>query len=331
MSDAGPMPHPDVSHRPAVPYPRRVDVRRAVGGLGRMLIAAGVLVLLFVAYQLFGTGLAERRSQRELRRQLAGRLAGRPPGATTTTGGGASSTTTVPGSASTLPAGPAPPPTGEALAVIRIPRIGIEKAVVQGVSLEDLKRGPGHYPGTPVPGQPGNAAIAGHRTTYGAPFFRLDEMQPGDPIFVTTSQGSFVYQVQTKQVIGPKENSVLLPSTDNRLTLTTCNPRFSASQRLIIVSELKGTAAEASPTSPSTGPPSLAGESTRPGLSGTAAAKRPAVLWGLLAAAIWFVAWLVGRARPSLGWRAYLFGAPVFLFVLFVFFENFSRLLPANF
>src|SRR5439155_1336458 len=150
----------------------------------------------------------------------AGKRPSRAPGATPTTGGGASSTTTVPGSASTLPAGPAPPPTGEALAVIRIPRIGIEKAVVQGVSLEDLKRGPGHYPGTPVPGQPGNAAIAGHRTTYGAPFFRLDEMQPGDPIFVTTPQGSFVYQVQTKQVIGPKENSVLLPSTDNRLTLT---------------------------------------------------------------------------------------------------------------
>ena len=109
-----------------------MDVRRAVGGLGRTLIAAGVLVLLFVAYQLFGTGLAERRSQRDLRRQLAAALArGRGRPSTTTTALSPSSTA--------LGAGPAPPPTGAALAVIRIPRIGVEKAVVQGVTLEDLK------------------------------------------------------------------------------------------------------------------------------------------------------------------------------------------------
>ena len=76
-----------------------------------------------------------------------------------------------------------------------IPAIGVDKIVVEGVSLADLKKGPGHYPETPLPGQEGNAAIAGHRTTYGAPFNRLDELEPGDEITVTTVQGEFTYEV----------------------------------------------------------------------------------------------------------------------------------------
>ena len=322
----------------AANYRGRVDVRRVTGGIGRTLIAAGVLILLFVAYQLFGTNLAEQASQKKLKKSLPPEVVARAnaPSTTTTTGPGPTTTTT-------FPPGPAPPPSGEALAILRLPRIGIEKAIVQGVGLDDLKKGPGHYPDTPQPGQPGNSAIAGHRTTYGAPFFRLNEMQPGDPIFVTTAQGAFEYDVRNTKVVSPNDVSVLKPSTDNLLTLTTCNPRFSASQRLVLIATLKGPAAPASPP-PEPAKDNVTSSTTIPGagneapaltpsggLSGKRSARTPALLWGLLAAAIWVLAWLVGRLRPRLKWPAYFVGTPLFLLVLFVFFENFSRLLPANF
>ncbi|HUR22844.1 MAG TPA: class E sortase [Acidimicrobiales bacterium] len=300
-----------------------MDVRRVVAGVGRALIAAGVLILLFVVYQLWGTGLAESRSQNKLTkhfRQVLAQPRVSPP-------------STVPGAPDPTLA-PPPAPVGEAVAILRIPKIGVEKAIVQGVGLAELKKGPGHYPTTPLPGQPGNAAIAGHRTTYGAPFFNLDELKPGDPILVTTREGRFRYEVTSSEVVSPRETSVLETTSDNRLTLTTCNPRFSASQRLIVVASLKGEAVEPpapasdpGPTQPET-PVSLQA-SEGAGLSGRNAANGPAVLWGGLAGLVWLLTWLAGRAWRR--WPAYLMGAPVFLVVLFVFFENFSRLLPSNF
>ena len=326
-----------------------MSVRRVVAGLGRTMISAGVLILLFVVYQLWGTGLAEARSQRDLKRQFEDLLAAEPTTTTTTlpptTVTGVPSTTLPP---STLPAGPPPAPQGDAVAIIRIPKIGVEKAVVQGVTLNLLKKGPGHYPTTPMPGQPGNAAIAGHRTTYGAPFFRINELGVGDPILITTRQGKFRYEVSSKKVVAPNDNSVLLNSEDNRLTITTCEPRFSAAKRLIVVALLKGEAAEPPPPPPTTttvppvttpGAPSTAAPPTTTtttpsledleSLSGDGAGNGPAILWGLLAATVWFLTWLAGRQWKR--WPAYLLGTPVFFVVLFVFFENFSRLLPANY
>ena len=299
-----------------------VDVRRVIGGVGRALIAAGVLILLFVAYQLWGTGLAEARSQHKLTKQFRQVLAQPRPKPVT------------PGTPGDTPA-PPPAPGGEAVAILKIPKIGVEKAIVQGVGLADLKKGPGHYPTTPLPGEPGNAAIAGHRTTYGAPFFNLDELKPGDPILVTTRQGRrFRYEVTESKVVSPKETSVLQKTDDNRLTLTTCNPRFSASQRLIVVAALKGEALEPPPPAPEPQDPAqpkpvTLEESEAAGLSGRNAANGPALLWGFLAALVALLTWLAGRAWRR--WPAYLLGSPVFLVVLFVFFENFSRLLPSNF
>ncbi|MEO7836381.1 MAG: class E sortase [Acidimicrobiales bacterium] len=301
-----------------------MDVRRVIGGVGRTLIAAGVVILLFVAYQLWGTGLAEARSQDKLTSQFRQVLAQPPPA-------------TVPGAPDDPPAAPPAAPVGDAIAIIKIPKIGVEKAIVQGVGLAELKTGPGHYPTTPMPGEPGNAAIAGHRTTYGAPFFNLDELAPGDPILVTTRQGKFRYEVTESRVVSPKETSVLDPTDDNRLTLTTCNPRFSAAQRLIVVAVLKG---EALDPAPAPDPPQSETEPQQPakqsleesegaGLSGRNADNGPAILWGVLAGLVWLLAWLLGRAWRR--WPAYLLGTPIFLVVLFVFFENFSRLLPSNF
>lgn len=282
-----------------------MDLRRAVGALGRALIIAGVLILLFVGYQLWGTGLAENRSQDRLTKQFSQSLA-------------------VPVPKDRGPA-PPPPPEGDAVAFIKIPKAGVEKAVVQGVGLPELKKGPGHYPTTPMPGQPGNVAIAGHRTTYGAPFFRLDEVASGDAILMTTRQGSFRYEVTERKVVNPDQTEVLDATDDNRLTLTTCEPRFSAARRLVVVAALKGNAAPPSVEVPAAPRPA----SDPAGLSGDDAARGPAVAWGSAAALVGLLTWLVGRLWRR--WPAYLLGTPAFLVVLFFFFENFSRLLPANF
>jgi len=288
-----------------------MDVRRAVGAVGRALIISGTLILLFVVYQLWGTNLAERRSQQHLQSELGVKVPELD----------APQARSCPASVAT-PNGPSF--SGEAVALIQIPRIGAEKAVVEDVTLPQLKKGPGHYPTTPMPGQPGNTAIAGHRTTYGAPFFRLDEMQSGDCIFLSTAQGRFSYEVTERKVVSPDQIDVLNPTQDNRLTLTTCNPRFSASQRLVVVAALKGPAVKAPPT-PSGPPPAR----DPAGLSGRDSGGGPAVAWGLAAALVGLLTWLAGRR-----WRrlpAYLIGIPVFLVVLFFFFENFSRLLPSNY
>jgi len=275
-----------------------VSIRRVIGGIGHTLIWAGILILLFVAYELWGTGIAEARSQKQLKKSFDSVLVGKADPSQV----------------------PPPTPEGEAVAIIKIPKIGVEKAVVEGVGVEDLKKGPGHYPGTPLPGQPGNAAIAGHRTTYGAPFYDMDQLKPNDPILITTKQGSFKYAVESVTPVSPTDVAVVKNTADNRLTLTTCNPRFSASQRLITVAALIGPAAAPSPPNPQI--------IHHPGLSGAPTSRWPAVQWGALAALVFALTFAGSKLWRR--WPAYFIGAPVFLVVLFFFFENFARLLPAN-
>lgn len=196
---------------------------RVLGFLGRVLIASGVLVLLFVVYQLWGTSLVETRAQDSLEDDFATVLAAaEPPPPESEPSPAATAPTT---STSTSAPESLLPQEGSAVARLEIPAIGVDKIVVEGVSQRDLRRGPGHYPGTPLPGQAGNAAIAGHRTTYGAPFYRLDELEPGDVIRVTTREGEFEYKVTGNEVVAPTRVDVLDDFGDDRLTLTTCNPR----------------------------------------------------------------------------------------------------------
>jgi sortase A len=289
-----------------------VSLGRVVAAIGRTLIGLGVLILLFVAYQLWGTGLAESHSQDVLRHQLAGHLPSAP-------------TTTVPANGPPAVASGAAPPTpppreGTAVGIIKIPRIGVDKAIIEGTSVADLRQGPGHYQGTSLPGQPGNAAIAGHRTTYGAPFYNLNELTPGDPIFITTPQGTFRYNVGRAQVVAPSDVSVIAPIPANQLTLTTCNPRFSAAQRLVVQASLVGAPAPAAPPVPRPAAPNLAG--------GTSSWV-PSIAWGLAAAAVAVTVWLVAR-RQRRRWPAYVLGTPAFLAVLFFFFVAISKLLPAS-
>jgi sortase A len=363
---------------------------RVIGGIGRTLIAAGTLILLFVVYQLWGTGIREAQAQSRLRGEFATVIeesevslpaededlpeslpasAVEPADAVGGTGPegiaeGELGTTDIVDTSDLVwnpePAdfGPPPPPPddGDAVARIRIPRIGVDKVVVEGVTPSALKNGPGHYPETPLPGQPGNSAIACHRTTYGSPCFHLDRMEENDLIYVTTQQGAFQYRVTETLIVAPGDLYVLDPTDDNRLTLTTCHPRWSASQRLIVIAELIGESApnqpaDAGPVAPGGAPvdelpgdvedegaappaddvtPPADQEAAPPdaGLSGDREATLPAILWGLVAALVWLGFWVLGRAWRR--WPAYLIGLPVFLVALFFFFENFSLLLPAN-
>jgi sortase A len=313
-------------------------VRTVLRGLGKACISVGVLILLFVAYQLWGTGIAEARSQRSLKREFAASL----PSSTTTvptteptSAVPATTTTTVP------PAALPPPPSGSAVAIIKIPKIGVDDAVVEGVGVSDLEKGPGHYPQTPMPGQAGNAAIAGHRTTYGAPFYRLNELAAGDDIFVSTRDGTWDYHVTFSHDVSPSDVSVLNPTTDNRLTLTTCTPRFTATKRLVVVAALVGAVdprpaapvAASAPAStipgdsPTTAAHALAGADIG-GLSGKGASTAPAVAWGAVCAIVWALAWVASRRWHR--WGAYFLAAPVFFVALYFFFENFARFVPAN-
>jgi sortase A len=131
-----------------------------------------------------------------------------------------------------------PPPVGDALGRIVIPQIGLDWTVVHGVGVSDLRKGPGHMPRTPVPGQYGNSVISGHRTTYGAPFNRLDELGPGDRITVETLIGAHVYEVVDSRIVAPTDVWVVQPMDGAWLTLTTCHPKFSAQQRLIVFAKL---------------------------------------------------------------------------------------------
>ena len=192
-----------------------------LGRTGRwMLIASGLLVA-FVAYQQWGTAVGHWQGQRDLRSRFDQGLAhGRA------LRHGAGLTMVV------------EPVTGDPVGELVIPRISLDQVIVEGVQTTQLSLGPGHYPDTALPGQRGNAAVAGHRTTHGAPFSALADLVPGDAIVVTTVQGQFIYRVNRSEVVSPDDRSVLAPTANSQLTLTTCTPKYSAAQRLIVIARL---------------------------------------------------------------------------------------------
>ena len=249
--------------RPPDPH----DWRFFVGNLGKVLIATGLLMFGFVAYQLWGTGIETARAQRSLKTEFRELVAERqsvesatvtpttdvtvtdpddtvstvatttPPGADDVTGDGSPIVPAVDPVEQNIP----PIFRGEPLALLEIPAIGRSDIVVPGVSLNDLKDGPGHYPDTPLPGQLGNASIAGHRTTYGAPFFDVDQLRPGDELIVTMVTGDqFVYEVTGSEIVSASDYWVIATSdpTIATLTLTSCHPKYTARDRIVIHSVL---------------------------------------------------------------------------------------------
>jgi sortase A len=126
------------------------------------------------------------------------------------------------------------PLEGDAIARIEIPAIGVSEYVVEGTGTADLRKGPGHYPDTPLPGGRGTAAIAGHRTTYGAPFREIDDLRRGQLIRLDMPDATFVYRVERVKVVDDEDLSVLEPVGYRRLMLSACHPLYSAAERVIV-------------------------------------------------------------------------------------------------
>ncbi len=213
-------------------------VARLVRGMGWLAIASGLLIVLYLAYALLFTTVRTDRAQSDLAEQWSLEVGEAGPGAAAPVAAGAVD---------------APPvaPAGEAVAVLEFSRPGEAEApvhdeplyVVEGVGVADLRKGPGHYPESAAPGSVGNFSVAGHRSTYGAPFYNLEQLRPGDEVRVTDRAGArFTYRVVESRIVTPGDSSVLradaLGPERSLLTLTTCHPRFSNAQRLIVHAEL---------------------------------------------------------------------------------------------
>ncbi|MFL6170934.1 MAG: class E sortase [Ornithinibacter sp.] len=208
-------------------------LRRLVGGFGEVLITAGVLLLLFVTWQLWWTDVTANREQ-------AGTIRSLEQGFGDSQHGGLGDTEAL----ATLKS----VPFGEAFAIVRIPRFGADYArpVIEGSDRSVLEKGVGHYQGTAMPGQVGNFAVAGHRTTYGRPFHDIDRLRTGDVIVVETKANYVVYAVDRHVLVRPSQMEVIAPvpqhpggsPTAAVMTMTSCHPKYSATQRYVTFSHL---------------------------------------------------------------------------------------------
>jgi LPXTG-site transpeptidase (sortase) family protein len=210
---------PPGATEPAPAHRRRSRRGRVLRVAGLVLIASALAVGGYIWWLLWGTGFATAAAQDEIRAPFERLIA-------------------------TEPAEEAPPAErvvkvpGKAVAILRIPDIEVNYVVVEGTDTESLKKGPGHYSWTSYPWEDtGTVGIAGHRTTYGAPFWSLNELTRGDRIVLATEYGVFNYRVTHKRIIDPSNASVLDPTKPPTLVLTTCNPRFSAAQRLVVFAD----------------------------------------------------------------------------------------------
>jgi sortase A len=293
---------------------RQHRVNRALDLVGKTLISAGVLLFLFVAYQLWGTGFAERQAQDKLKSQFV--------------------TTTVPSTSTNVPTttlAPVSPKTGDVVAEIIIDSIKVDKFVVAGVGYKELEKGPGLFTGSPLPGQLGNVAISGHRTTFGAPFSRLDELVKGDRIVMKTSHATFTYLVSgAPKVVKPTDVDVIRTVDPTRATLTliTCHPKWTSEKRLVVSAELLPEIVPQKPTvfvATKSNPESVFAE----GWFHDPSAWPMVIFFALLLAGIAVAANVLSRKK----WRAvvvYPVAAVVFLPTLFVFFGYLTRVLPTN-
>lgn len=205
---------------------------------GKFLISVGFGILMFVGWTLWGTGLYTARQQAVLDDQFAAA----PALDLELTDGKVE-----------VPTDFAPGP-GRPVFRLRIPAIDFNQMVVEGVGTQELRRGPGHFPSCrrgfdrPLcteldevwPGEEGRAIISGHRTTYGAPFYNIDRLKTGDTIVTETKWGEFTYEVTDKEIVPPDSTDIANPAaaTFAEIVLTTCNPRFSAAERLIVYARM---------------------------------------------------------------------------------------------
>ena len=269
---------------------------RLLDRIGKTMVASGLLLLAFVAYQLWGTGIAEHSSQQTLERQFSSQK----PGVV-------------------IPSG--------VVGRITIPAINVNKFIVAGVAVSDLQRGPGLFPGSPLPGQLGNVAIAGHRTTYGAPFGRINEIKKNDTIILETTTGTYTYVVHTApRIIAATDVDVVRTIDSNAalVTLVSCYPKWTSTQRIIVVGTLDSTVVPQPPTPIAISTTVVVSE----GWFHDSSAWPTVITLGLFLIATFILTTRIARRRGKL--LIYPAGLLIFGLLLFMFFENVSRLLPSN-
>jgi sortase A len=206
---------------------------KALRATGSVFIFLGMSILFFVLYELVGTSIVTKARQSDLQADFNAVLA--------------DTSALDPAFTGTLPVPTAQRSHVHALARLRIPKINVNVIVVEGVTLDRLSYGPGHYPQTADFDEPGVAAVAGHRTGWSAPFFNLDKLGIGDEVIIETKRATYTYRVTGTTVVSPSHSEVLDGNPRSRavtqLVLTTCTPKFTAKNRLIVFTDLVRTVA----------------------------------------------------------------------------------------
>ncbi|HET6505844.1 MAG TPA: class E sortase [Baekduia sp.] len=237
--------------------PRRHRLRPRRPGLPALLVAAGALAVgdavATVVWQEPVSALWAARQQDALEGDLHRLDAAYASPAASAAAAAAASGTATPQNDSSQTAPPPSPAarmralahtletttkSGRPLGELHIPHLDDHYVIVAGTGASSLRKGPGHYDGTALPGEPGTVGIAGHRTTYGAPFRHLDALRRGDPITITMPYGTFTYKVEGTRIVTPSDVSALRAVGRQRLALTACHPLYSAKQRIVVTAAL---------------------------------------------------------------------------------------------
>lgn len=305
---------------------------RIIGVLGRIFVAAGLLILFYTTYLLWGTGVYTAQEQERLSQKLAqdqAEASKEAPAPDIVAGGDVPSARPQ-----------RKPKAGDPVFTLVIPDLGFRQVVVSGVEQTDLKKGPGLFPDckdvangvdcvadSKYPGEGGNVAISGHRTTYGAPFFRLNELKPGAIIDVETNGIRYRYKARGQRIVDPISGfEVVKQHGKDELTLTTCHPRFSAAQRLVVGADFEGVAAITRPA-----PTTSGGEAEEP-VPNKSRAVIPADVLVLASVSITAALLSMALSRRLRVWAAYsavAIGGAAALWV--VVFPQIIRLMPANY
>lgn len=307
---------PAGSPEPEARKPARTGLRARLpaGTASTVVTLFGLVLISFALYQMLVTSLTTSRVQRDLAAEFAGRLEFAK----------AILDTTPEGEEPQL--GLAHIPTGEPVAVLRIPKLGLERVVVEGTGSNETEAGPGHHRASSLPGWPGNSLIMGRRSTYGHPFRNLHKLKKGNEIVVTTQQGRFVYVVDRVGVLEKGQPDVTARVVAERptLTLATSHPPYRASERLLVEATLTGdpVPVPAGWTRPT---------DMRPDESGVRRDSRAwagVLLWGELLLLAVVAAAVAYRRYPR--WTVWLISTPIVLALSILSFESVTRLLPST-
>jgi sortase A len=286
-----------VGERGVEPRARRSSTISIPTVARRGALILGITVLAFVAFAFWFSALAHARSQVGLQRRFRAELA--------------ATSAPIEGDIA----------AGAPVAMLEISRLGLHEVVVEGTRSGQLQKGPGHLVGSPLPGQPGNAVIAGRHTLYGGPFRGLASMRPGDDLEITTGQGRATYRVTGVARMSAEGGSVLADHIDNRLTLFTADPAITASDRLVVTAALRGDPFAATVLRGGLDPEGL-------GLTGERGAIAIVLVWlELLVALVLLAVFALTRWSRLVTWLVF---APGIALLAWLLFENAVRLLPAT-